>query len=54
MIDGIHEKVYISWVKPKPLSIEKIKHLKEQIDVWKAIITKKSQDIQEAAEPVVN
>jgi 26S proteasome regulatory subunit N9 len=52
-IDEVEQKVTVTWSKPKALGIDRLTHLKEEIDRWVGIVHRQRISLGERAHPVV-
>jgi 26S proteasome regulatory subunit N9 len=52
-LDEVQERVVVTWCKPKALGIERLTHLKQEIDRWIQIVHVQRVNLKDRAQPVV-
>lgn len=52
-IDEVEQKIVVTWCKPKALGIDRLQHLKKQIDEWIAIVHRQRNELETKAQSFV-
>ena len=52
-IDQVAQELVVTWCKPKALDTARLKHLKDEIDRWNAIVTQQMKALQKESQPVL-